>query len=283
MSLPTVVIATHNRRERLLATLARLRALPERPRILVVDNASSDGTAAAVRRRYRGVEVIESAVALGAAARTLAVEAADTRLVAFSDDDSWWAPGALVRAAELFEAFPRLGLIAARIVVEPYGHTDPTCCRMEASPLDDEPDLPGSPVIGFLACGAIARRAAVLECGGFHARYGFGGEEHLLAVDLAVAGWGLAYVEEVLAHHQPVSGPRGWQGPRGLRNELWSTWLRRPLPRATRLTVALAARGQKGSMRGLASALRGLPWVMRERRVVPSHVERRLRLLDDSR
>jgi hypothetical protein len=34
---PTVVIATRDRRERLLAGLSRLQALPERPPIIVVD------------------------------------------------------------------------------------------------------------------------------------------------------------------------------------------------------------------------------------------------------
>jgi GT2 family glycosyltransferase len=225
--------------------------------------------------------VIESGDRLGSAARTLGVEVADTPLVAFSDDDSWWAPGALGRAATLFEAHPRLGLIAARIIVEPDGRLDPTCHGMRASPLDDEPDLPGPPVLGFLACAAIARREAVLACGGFHARYGFGGEEHLLAVDLASAGWGLAYVDGVIAHHEPAPGPRRWQGADELRNLLWSTWLRRPLPRALQLTGALTARGGDGTMRAIAAALRGLPWVMRERRVVPALVERRLRLLED--
>ena len=277
--LPTVVIATRDRRQRLLATLAHLDALAERPAVVVVDNASSDGTAAAARQ-LPGVKVIEAKDHLGSAARTLGVEIADTPLVAFSDDDSWWAPGALRRAAELFQAHPRLGLIAGRIIVEPDGRLDPTCHRMQVSRLEHEPDLPGPPVLGFLACAAIARREAVLACGGFHARYGFGGEEHLLALDLAAAGWGLAYVDGVVAHHEPAPGPRDWRGERELRNMLWSIWLRRPLPHALRLTSALTARGGDGTMHGLVAALRGLPWVMRERRVVPPQLERRLRLLE---
>src|SRR5688572_3086036 len=107
--LPTVVIATRDRRERLLATLAHLDSLVERPAVVVVDNASSDGSAAAASRFPR-VKVIEAQADLGSAARTLGVETADTPLVAFSDDDSWWAPGALRHAAELFQVHPRLGL-----------------------------------------------------------------------------------------------------------------------------------------------------------------------------
>ncbi len=65
---------------------------------------------------------------------------------------------------------------------------------MEHSPLPVEPDLPGPPVLGFLACAAIVRRKAYLEVGGFDPRMMIGGEEELLAADLASAGWGLAYV-----------------------------------------------------------------------------------------
>jgi hypothetical protein len=41
-----VVMITHNRRAEVLRSLAHLSELPERPRIVVVDNGSTDGTAA---------------------------------------------------------------------------------------------------------------------------------------------------------------------------------------------------------------------------------------------
>ena len=47
-----VVVATYNRCSELLTTLGQLAGLPERPEVVVVDNASTDGTAAAVRRAY---------------------------------------------------------------------------------------------------------------------------------------------------------------------------------------------------------------------------------------
>jgi GT2 family glycosyltransferase len=281
--LPTVALVTRDRRERLLATLQRLRALPERPPVVVVDNASRDGTAAAVKEHHPEVSLIKLRRHIGSAARTVAVEAAETPLVAFNDDDSWWTPGALRRAAALFEAYPRLGLLAARILVEPGERLDPTCEAMRCSPLRSDVPLPGPPVLGFLACGAVARRSTVLACGGFHARYGIGGEEHLLAVDMAAAGWGLAYADDVVAHHEPDSGPRGRRRTRELRNELWSAWLRRPLPRAARLTLAHMLGDGRNAPRALAAAARGLPWVLRERRVVPPEVERGLWLLDRDR
>src|SRR4051812_30954797 len=204
-----VAIATRERYEDLVGTLERLRALPERPPVVVADNGSRDGTPDRVRARFPGLRVLELGENRGAGARNAAVEALGTPYVAFSDDDSWWAPGALARAAALFDAHPRLGLIAARILVGPGERLDPVCAAMERSPLHAGDGGPGRPVLGFVACGAIVRRAAYLGVGGFDARYGIGGEERPLATDLAAAGWDLRYVPGLVAPPPPARrGPR---------------------------------------------------------------------------
>jgi GT2 family glycosyltransferase len=276
-----IVIATRDRREGLLATLRRLDG--GRP-VVVVDNGSRDGTPAAVRATFPAVTVLEPGANLGAAARTIGARALDTPVVAFCDDDSWWAPGALEQAARVFAAYPRLGLLAARVLVGDDEHLDPTCAAMAASPLVAG-RLPGPGVLGFVACGAVVRRDAFLAVGGFDGRYGIGGEERRLAVDLATAGWDLAYVAGVIAHHHPGrAGPRPGRLRRQLRNDLWSAWLRRPARSALRETARLVGSTAEGhpvaAAAGVAAALRGARWVARERAVVPAAVERALRSIE---
>jgi GT2 family glycosyltransferase len=169
-----VVIATRNRGTELLGTLARLRALDEQPSIMVVDNGSTDGTAELVRIRCPGVQVVGLRRNRGGAARTVGARLVDSPYVAFSDDDSWWAPGALGQAAELLDRHPRLAVLAARVLVGPDRRRDPVCDEMAHSPLPPADDLPGPSVLGFIACGAVVRRSAFLEVGGFHARLGVG-------------------------------------------------------------------------------------------------------------
>jgi GT2 family glycosyltransferase len=276
----TVVIATRDRREALLAVLARLEALPGAPPIVVVDNESSDGTPEAVRRRHPAVRVIEPGRNLGCGARTVGARHARTRYLAFCDDDSWWAAGSLERAAGLLDANPGVALVAARIVVEPSGHIDPTCRLMAESPLPKKPRLPGPRILGFVACGAVVRRSAFLASGGFESRFGVGGEETLLSIDLAAAGWSLVYADDVVAHHQPSPRGRGGRGRREIRNALWTAWLRRPLRRALARSAVLAAEGGRETPAALGAALRELPWVVRERRVAPREVERALRAIE---
>jgi N-acetylglucosaminyl-diphospho-decaprenol L-rhamnosyltransferase len=279
----TVVVLTHNRLDPLLTTLERLRALPEQPHVVVVDNASDDGTPQVVRERFPDVTLIERDVNDGAAGRNEGVRAAATELVAFCDDDSWYEPGALTRAAELFAAHPRLGLIAARILVGPERKLDPTCAEMAGSALGVDPATGLSRVLGFVACGAVVRGDAFLAAGGFHSDYAIGGEEHLVALDMAAAGWELIYADDVVAHHHPPQrGPKAGRRRRAMRNDLWSAWLRRPLPGAIERTARLAWGGRRDreARAGVVDALRGAPRIMRDRRPVPPRVERAVRRLE---
>lgn len=286
-SSPTIVIATRNRRAELLGTLDRLVALEGPPPVVVVDNGSTDGTALAVAERHPAVEVVPLPANIGAAARTVGARRARTPLLAFSDDDSWWAPGSLRRAAHLFDARCQLALVAARVVVEPGGATDPTCRVMAASPLGPPTDAPAGTglrqVLGFLACGAVVRRDAFLGVGGFRPELVVGGEEAMVAIDLAAAGWELLYAPDVVAHHRP--SPHRLPAERRrleVRNALWTAWARRPARSAARCTLDVACTEIRSAagMRGLADAVAGTAWVARHRAVVPPAVERSLSALD---
>ncbi len=281
-----VVMITHNRCREVLCTLGHLTRLPERPPVVVVDNGSTDGTAAAVAGRFPQVDVLPAGRNLGAVGRTLGVRRVQSPYVAFADDDSWWEPGTLRRAAELFDRLPRLGVITGRVLVGPEDREDPVCRQLEQSPLPAEPGMPGPPLLGFLAGASVVRRAAFLEAGGFRPELFLGGEEDLLAADLAARGWWLCYVPELVVHHHP--SPRRDAASRRshlVRNALWFAWLRRPLSSALRRTLHLArsAPRDRAALRGFAAALSGLPWVLRHRRVVPRAVEKGLCLLDACR
>ncbi|GAA5113916.1 glycosyltransferase family 2 protein [Haloechinothrix salitolerans] len=284
----SVVIATRNRAATLAVTLRRLLELRPRPPIIIADNASTDTTgdvASALAERHDGVRVLRLAENLGAAARTLGVLAAPTPYVGFSDDDSWWASDALPRAEAVFDRCPNVGLIAARTVVEPRGEVDPTSRAMADSPLSTGDDLPGREVLGFLACGAIVRRAAYLDAGGFSRLLQLGAEEKLLAYDLAARGWRLRYVPEVRAHHEPAVRDDADHTRRKalvLRNDVLISVLRRSPSTALRSGLALAVSATRDVMaaRALAGLVRKLPTALWQRRRLPRGVEANVRLLE---
>jgi GT2 family glycosyltransferase len=296
-----VVMITRDRRDEAVRAVGRLVADDGVARVVVVDNGSSDGTALAVRSRFppspggAGVEmraevrvdVIELGRNLGAAGRNLGVRSVDAPYVAFSDDDSWWAPGALARASDVLDAHPRVAVVAARVDLiegdDERGPTDPTCALMAHSALASPAALPGPLVLGFIACGAVVRRSAFLDVGGFDESLGVGGEEQLLALDLATAGWQLLYVDDVVALHRP-SAARDVDARRRrvVRNDLWTAWRRRSLRSAARVTLrhARASIRDRARRAGVVEAARGAPRALRQRRVLPRHVEMDLDVLE---
>ena len=282
----TGAVITHNRRDELRRTLGKLSDLPERIGLTVVDNASRDGTAEMVRAEFPAVDLVRASRNLGAVARNLAVRRVATPYVAFCDDDTWWEPGALETCADALDANPDVAVVTARIVVEPGGREDPIVPELASSPLPGRPGLPGPVLMSFLAGASVVRVSAFRACGGFSPRLWLGGEEELLAADLITAGHMLCYLPDAVVHHQPSAA----RDPRrrrllGVRNTLWFTWLRRPLPAAAGRTLELARSVPRDatSLRAFGAAAAGLPWVLRARRPLPPRVEAMIRTLDAPR
>jgi N-acetylglucosaminyl-diphospho-decaprenol L-rhamnosyltransferase len=253
----SVVVVTRDRHEVLADTLPR----HEAP-VIVVDNASARPIPGAIRLDRN----------LGGAGRNVGVRAAQTEYVALTDDDAWWEPGALAAAVAWMDAHPHVALLQPRVLVGAHEQLDPVCAELERAPH----------MLGFVACAVMVRRSAFLSVGGFHERLATGGEEELLAWDLAAAGWELAYEPSVVAHHCPPGGNRPGRREVQLRNALWTPWLRRPWPVALRHTLAAlrSAPREMASARGVLRALAGVLWVARERRPGPPHVEAMRRRLD---
>jgi len=282
----TVVVITHNRRAELCRTLAHMTALPDRAPIVVVDNGSADGSAAAVARDFPEVELLASPRNLGAIGRNLAVERVRTPYVAFCDDDTCWEPGALTRAADLLDENPELGSVTGRCLVEPGLREDPITPEMRHSPVPGPDWLPGPALLGIMAGLSMVRVSAFRDVGGFSPRLWLGGEEELFALDLAARGWWMCWAEDVVIRHAPsrARDPRARRAD-GIRNTLWTAWLRRPVRSAVRHTawVLRGAPKDRATAGAVGRALLGLPWVLAGRRVVPPDVERGLRLLESAR
>jgi GT2 family glycosyltransferase len=279
-----VVIITLNGAQRISGTLEHLLALPEQPEIIVVDNGSRDGTTELVRARFPTIRVVQAGRNLGAAGRTLGVRATDAPYVAFAEDDSWYAPGALARAAAILDAHPSIGLIQAHVFVGEAGRPDPIHADMVDTPVSDAPELPGHPILSFLEGVSIVRRDAFLAAGGFSPRIFVGGVEEHLAAELLTAGLKLRYVPEIVAHHHPDHGqPSAFVRRLGVRNTLWFAWSRRPLGPALQWTAHVLRQSglNRITLAGFGLALLGLPRILlRDRRPLPPAVERQMALLD---
>lgn len=271
----TVVVATRNRWDDLRVSLPHHAPHP----VVLVDNASDDGTPDRVAEAFPEVRVLRLSRNAGAVARNLGVEQARTPYVAFADDDSWWEPGALDRAADVLDAHPRLGLLGARILVGTDATLEPVCVQMAESPLGTHDGEPGPRVLGFIACGAVVRRTAYQQAGGFDPVVFFAGEEERLALDLAADGWALCYVPEIVARHLPsATRDVAARHVRVARNTVLTAVLRRPWGVVAR-TAARTCRSPEG-VRGVLAAAPRVAAALRARRRLPPSVEADRLLLD---
>jgi GT2 family glycosyltransferase len=281
------VIASRNRAAELAAVVGRLLDTTYCP-IVVVDNNSDDDSVAVVRRiadrSAHRLRLIELDTNRGAVARNVGVAECRTPIVAFCDDDSWWAPEATTIAEEIFAKYRSVGLLAGRTIVWPQRSDDPLAAELANSALGCRPDLPGPSILGFLACSAMVRKPAFEAAGGFSEILHFRGEEQLLALDMAALGWDLCYCPELIAIHRPsaVRETTAAQDARILRNVVLTTWLRRPMRHCVKATGALmwAALRDAEHARGAAEALMRLPAVINHRHRLPATVERALAVIE---
>jgi GT2 family glycosyltransferase len=277
----TVVILTCNRPAELRRTLLHMLGLGRPPPVVVVDNGADEGTRAMLAADFPAVRLIAMERNLGAAARNAGVLGATTPYVAFCDDDTWWDEGALEAAVALLDAHPALAVLCARVLVGPQRREDPACAVMAASPIPRD-GLPGPALLGFLAGASVVRRCAFLEAGGYEPRFLIGGEEALLSLDLLARGWRIGYAPQLTVHHYP-SAQRDSALRRRLvrRNALWLAWLRLParMLLADTAGACLAALRSRDDARAVLAALRGLPWALARRKVIPPPLAQLAQLL----
>jgi len=117
------VVVTCNRQRLLLEALAAVHAQSRAPdAVIVVDNASTDGTAAAVRRHHPSVRLAEltrnTGGAGGFAYGTALALAGGADLIWFMDDDTVPGPGALRALLAAREGYPGRppALVASRVL-----------------------------------------------------------------------------------------------------------------------------------------------------------------------
>lgn len=180
------VIATRNRCEVLLETVSRLldcgldRSDLE---IIVVDNASTDGTVDALARRAPEVHVIALSENRGSCAKARALPEVRFRYVMHVDDDSWPLGDSVPLMIERFERTPSLAAagFVARLPDE----------RIECSAL---PNV-------FIGCGVGLRTEALRRVGGIDEWFFMQAEEYDLAFRLANAGYQVRVFDDLQVRH----------------------------------------------------------------------------------
>ena len=276
----SVSIVNTSSRELLLPCLESLGRDPGRRctvEVLVLDNASDDSSAEAVRERFPWVRVIEQRFRAGFGANhNTVIRATEGRYVYILNEDTTSEPGSLDRMVDYLEAHPRVAALGPRVVY-PDGRHQPSAWRFPT---------PRAAAIGALTlgragvvqsegrhirkvdwamgCALLVRRDALDDVGLFDERFFVYAEETDLCRRLAAAGWETHYFPDVsLVHHvsQFTAGV-----PERRINEHWRSrekyWAKHHSPLGARAAALLT--GWQYAVRALAApVLLRLPAALR--------------------
>lgn len=126
----SVVVVAWQAREHILACLRSLIAEARTSfEAIVVDDGSTDGTAAAVREEFPAVRLVVKARQEGlVAGRNAALPLVSGRLVLMLDADTRLTPGAIESLAQTLDGNPRIGIVGPRLLY-PTGELQLSCRR----------------------------------------------------------------------------------------------------------------------------------------------------------
>jgi len=143
LPLVSIVIPAYNAAGYIAATVDSARAQDYKPKeIIVVDDGSTDATAAICARYGRRIKYIKQKNAGPGAARNRGIEAARGELIAFLDADDAWLPGKLTRQVRLMRAKPRPGLSFTDFLFEREPDQPPVRAFSLSPQLYDHPRRP---------------------------------------------------------------------------------------------------------------------------------------------
>jgi GT2 family glycosyltransferase len=182
----------------------------------VVDNASSDGTVAMIRREFPNVELLVSTENLGAGrARNLVIPSCRARYILNLDSDVMVHPGTMEALVDYLDQHPDVAAAGCQLLNADGTHQASTRYLRQVGPAikrriagltgrcDTEFKAPTSAVsVGWLV-GAICiyRKAALEEVGLFDPRFYLYRDDLDLHTRLNLKGWKVAYVPTVSVTH----------------------------------------------------------------------------------
>jgi GT2 family glycosyltransferase len=243
----TIMIATRNRIAELEKTLATCldQDWPELE-ILVVDDASSDGTFERVRTCFPHVNIVRRERNRGSisARNDILRRARGKYIIGLDDDSRFIETGACRRVVTRMEAEPDLGIVS----FQPIGPEHPE--RMT-----EEGRMRGEwHCSSFAACGAAIRRSVLEKTGLFPEFFFHAYEEPDLCVRFWNAGFRVLQWNEVVVYHEysGVNRNEGRVHRFHARNEACSTWMRYPWHLVMPMTIVrLVGQARYAASRGL--------------------------------
>ena len=217
--LVVTVILNTNRREDTCAALASLaQNTYQNHQMIVLDNASTDGSVPAIQAAFPGVQIILLEKNLGYAGNNnVGIQAALARgaeWVFVLNEDTVLAPDCLEQLVSVGQSDPQIGIVGPMV----YHHNEPTVIQSAGGKMghdwcawhlaQNEPDRgqfsQPHDVDWISGCAILVRRAVIEQVGMLDQRFFYYWEETEWCVRTKKAGWRIVHVPQAKLWHKGV-------------------------------------------------------------------------------
>jgi len=193
--LVTVNILSWNRKKDLRYILYELRKQTySNIEIIVVDNASTDGSQEMVEKKFPEVKLINIPKNTGIEGWNWGFVNAKGKYIVVLDDDSYPEKDAIEKMVDVFKSHPSVGVVAFKIIHPSTGYVFTNSWSPK--------------VTGFCGCGA-GIRAKVLTKSGYYSEDNF---LYFIERDLAIriweAGYSTVYRDDIIVYHKQAQVSR---------------------------------------------------------------------------
>lgn len=190
--LVTVNILSFNRKEELRNTLTKVYEQDYKNiEAIVVDNASSDGSAEMVLKEFPLVKLIQLEKNIGVAGWNEGFKVATGEYVLVLDDDSYPAEGVILDGIKIIEKDDSTGIVAFKIF-------NSYLQEYESNFIADEP-------LSFIGCGALLKKRLLNQLGGYNDLYFLYHNELDLAARSINSGYKIKMSDKVVIHNFNVN------------------------------------------------------------------------------
>ena len=200
----SVIVVSYNTADFLVRCLDSIGSESDlRLEVVVVDNASKDGSQEVVRNDFPWVNLIANEHNLGfARANNQALKICQGEHVHFLNPDTEVRRGAFRAMIEFMDSHPGVGLAGTRII-NPDGSPQSSVVTRYPGEKHAKQELKGlkGDIAWVLGASMIARRSVVEDLKGFDESYFLYGEEQDLCLRLRKSGWTIGYIPDALVVH----------------------------------------------------------------------------------
>ena len=194
--LVTVNILSYNRRDELKHTLTRVHEQEYKNiEVIVVDNASCDGTPEMIKEFFPSVNLIQLKKNIGAPGYNYGFKAAKGEYILILDDDSYPTNNTICELLNVIKSNPKIGIVAAKI-----NNTLLDFCETQ--------NYPANP-FSFVGCGALLDISKLEEVGYYDKNIFIYLNELNLTSKFIDKGYSVVYCDTATVYHNQSLKSRG--------------------------------------------------------------------------